>query len=309
MMEVMRQPTFFLIMMFGLALIVLSPLFSFFTLLQSKRLIQDAGLSSILLTGLFLGTFSASGVIYRELKGRTAATILSKRVGRGEFIVGKFLGIAASITVAVLIMTLVLAIVVRHGGKIAAYDAPDRPALIFLLAPLLLSLIYGLVSNYFFNKNFCSSTILALLVLVSGAFFALCLVSPEWSIDRFGMYMPWQIPAASALLLFGILALSTWAIAVSVRFHLPVALIWTSIIFLLGLMSDYIFGAAAAGNVFARIAYSILPNIQFFWVGDAVGSDIAIPAKYILTTAGYSILYMAAVLFAGTLLLETREID
>ena len=110
-------------------------------------------------------------------------------------------------------------------------------------------------------------------------------------------------------MLFGILTLSTWAIAVSVRFQLPIALICTSVIFLLGLMSDYIFGGAAAGNVFARIAYSILPNIQFFWVGDAVGSGIAIPARYILTTAGYSVLYMAAVLFAGTLLLETREID
>jgi len=305
----MRQPTFFLIMVFGLALIVLSPLFSFFTLLQSKRLIQDAGLSSMLLTGLFLGIFSASGVIYRELKGRTAATILSKRVGRGEFILGKFLGIAASITAAVFIMSLVLSIVVRHGGKIAAYEDPDRPAIVLLLAPLLLSLICGVVANYFFNKNFCSSTILAMLFLVSGAFVLLCLVSPQWKIQPFGQHMPWQIPVASLLLLLGIFVLSTCAIAVSVRFQLPVALIATSAIFLLGLMSDYIFGKAATNNIFARLAYSILPNMQCFWVGDAVGAQIGIPAGYILTAAGYAVFYMAAVLFAGTMLLETREID
>ncbi len=78
-------------------------------------LIQDAGLSNILLSGLFIGVFSASSVIYNELKGRTAATILSKRVGRGEFIVGKFFGIAISITVAVAIMSLVLMILTKYN--------------------------------------------------------------------------------------------------------------------------------------------------------------------------------------------------
>lgn len=307
--EVMRQPTFFLILMFGMVLIILSPMFSFFTLLQSKRLIQDAGLSTMLLTGLFIGVFSASGVIYRELKGRTAATILSKRAGRGEFVIGKFFGIAATITIAVLLMSFVLSIIVRHGGKIAEYEQSDQPVSVFLAIAFLASFLYGFVANYFFSRNFCASTVKAMLWFITGAFLLLCLVSPEWKIESFGKYMPWQISAASVLLLFGIFILSTWAIAVSIRFHLPVALLITSGVFLLGLMSDHIFGQAAGRSLFARIAYSLLPNIQFFWVGDAVGEGIAIPASYILMACCYAVLYMAAMLSVGVLLLETREID
>ena len=37
--EVMRQPTFFLILVFGMTLILLSPAFSVFTLMQNRRLI------------------------------------------------------------------------------------------------------------------------------------------------------------------------------------------------------------------------------------------------------------------------------
>jgi len=307
--EVMRQPTFFLILAFGMALILLSPSFSVFTLLQNRRLIQDTGLSTILITGLFLGVFSASGVIYRELKGRTAATILSKRVGRGEFVVGKFFGIAFSITMAIYIMTIVLVAIVRHGSKLAAWEAPDTPVVVFLAAAIGLSLLYGFVSNYFFQKNFCSSTIKAAVFCFTIVFVALCFISSDWKVEGFGIYIPWQIPVASLLLLLGIFVLSTWAIAVSVKFHLPVALLTTSGIFLLGLMSDYIFGRFASSNFAARLMYSLLPNIQFFWVGDALGADMTIPARYILSAGCYAAAYISAILFVASFLLETREID
>jgi len=307
--EVLRQPTFFLILWFGTLMIILSPLFSFFTLLESKRLIQDAGFSTILITGLLLGVFSASGVIYRELKERTAATILSKPAGRGSFVAGKFLGIAFSIGVAVYLMSIVLAAIVRHGAKVAVYEESDAPVVVLLAIAIGVSFGYGFVANYFFRKNFCATTIKASLVLLTAAFAGLCVISPDWRIAGFGEHIPWHVLVAGLLLLFGILILSTWAIAISVRFHLPVALLATSGIFMLGLMSDYVFGRFASSNFFARVLYSLVPNVQFFWIGDAVGAERAIPAEYVLTAGCYAAFYIAAILFAAAFLLETREID
>ena len=206
-------------------------------------------------------------------------------------------------------MSVTLTAIVRHGSMIAAWEEPDGPVVVMLACTIGLSLLYGFVSNYFFQKNFCSSTIRAAIFCFAAGFVALCFLNHKWEVEGFGGNIPWQIPVASLLLLFGIFVLSTWAIVVSVRFQLPMALLATSGIFMLGLMSDYMFGRVASSSIAARLLYSVLPNIQFFWVGDAVGAETTIPARYILTAACYAAFYIAAALFAASFLLETREID
>ncbi len=90
--ESVRQPAFALIVGVATLVIVLSPYLTMFTLMASTKLMADTGLATVLLAGLLLAAFSASNVISQEIENRTVLTVISKPVGRIEFILGKFLG-------------------------------------------------------------------------------------------------------------------------------------------------------------------------------------------------------------------------
>ena len=79
--------------------------------------------------------------------------------------------------------------------------------------------------------------------------------------------------------------------------------------FLLGLMSDYLFGSRAEkGTWWAWVPYTLLPNWQQFWAADALGGDKTVPWSYVLEAAGYLVTYLAATLSVAFLLFEDREL-
>jgi len=56
-------------------------------------MVKDEGLTLIMVLSIVLALWTASVSIADEIEGRTALTLLSKPVGRRQFIFGKFLGI------------------------------------------------------------------------------------------------------------------------------------------------------------------------------------------------------------------------
>lgn len=71
---------------------------------QERKIIVDLGLSAMLLFGVFISIFVGVGLVYKEIERRTVYAIFCKPVGRGEFIVGKYLGLCLTLTVNVLVM-------------------------------------------------------------------------------------------------------------------------------------------------------------------------------------------------------------
>jgi Cu-processing system permease protein len=71
---------------------------------QEAKIIVDLGLSSILLFGVFIAIFVGVGLVYKEIERRTLYAILSKPITRGEFVLGKYLGLCATLFVNVAIM-------------------------------------------------------------------------------------------------------------------------------------------------------------------------------------------------------------
>src|ERR1700704_1016552 len=71
---------------------------------QARKIIVDLGLSSILLFGVFIAIFVGVGLVYKEIERRTLYAILSKPIGRGEFLLGKYLGLCLTLLVNVAIM-------------------------------------------------------------------------------------------------------------------------------------------------------------------------------------------------------------
>jgi len=71
---------------------------------QERKIIVDLGLSAMLLFGVFIAIFVGVGLVYKEIERRTIYAIFSKPVGRGEFIVGKYLGLCLTLLVNVVLM-------------------------------------------------------------------------------------------------------------------------------------------------------------------------------------------------------------
>ena len=71
---------------------------------QEAKIIVDLGLSAMLLFGVFIAIFVGVGLVYKEIERRTLYAILSKLIGRGQFLLGKYLGLCLTLLVNVLVM-------------------------------------------------------------------------------------------------------------------------------------------------------------------------------------------------------------
>ena len=84
---------------------------------QDAKIIVDLGLSAMLLFGAFIAVFVGVGLVWKELERRTLYAIFAKPVGRGEFLLGKYVGLCVTLAVNVIVMgagvSLVLLAVVR----------------------------------------------------------------------------------------------------------------------------------------------------------------------------------------------------
>src|SRR5262245_17893788 len=85
---------------------------------QERKIIVDLGLSTMLLFGAFISIFVGVGLVYKEIERRTIYAIFAKPVSRGEFLIGKYLGLCLTLLVNVVIMGagVSLALLYVRGG-------------------------------------------------------------------------------------------------------------------------------------------------------------------------------------------------
>jgi ABC-type transport system involved in multi-copper enzyme maturation permease subunit len=85
---------------------------------KERKIIVDLGLSTMLLFGVFISIFVGVGLVYKEIERRTVYAIFAKPVTRGEFLIGKYLGLCLTLLVNVVIMGLgvSLALLYVRGG-------------------------------------------------------------------------------------------------------------------------------------------------------------------------------------------------
>jgi ABC-type transport system involved in multi-copper enzyme maturation permease subunit len=120
--EAMSQPLFYILMAIGVFGLVLFPFVPYNTLGEDIKMVKDEGLTLIMVLSILMALWTASVSIADEIEGRTALTLLSKPVGRREFILGKFMGIL----VPVVIMFLVLgAVFLASVSFKVVYDARE----------------------------------------------------------------------------------------------------------------------------------------------------------------------------------------
>lgn len=102
--EAVRDRVLYNLVIFALLLIAGAIFLGELSAGQEAKIIVDLGLSAILLFGVFIAIFVGVGLVYKEIERRTLYSILSKPVGRGEFLLGKYLGLCLTLLVNILIM-------------------------------------------------------------------------------------------------------------------------------------------------------------------------------------------------------------
>src|SRR5947208_3849837 len=102
--EAVRDRVLYNLVVFVLLLIAAAIFLGEISAGQEAKIIVDLGLSAILLFGVFIAIFVGVGLVYKEIERRTLYAILSKPIGRGEFLLGKYLGLCLTLLVNVIVM-------------------------------------------------------------------------------------------------------------------------------------------------------------------------------------------------------------
>ncbi|MEM7313723.1 MAG: ABC transporter permease subunit [Planctomycetota bacterium] len=118
----MASPLFMLLLILGFFLLGLFMYLPYHTFGEDIKVLKDSGLTLIMVFAIVHAVWAASTSVAEEIEGKTALTVLSKPIGRRQFILGKFLGISWSSAVLFILLGAWLLIVVSYKP---IYDARE----------------------------------------------------------------------------------------------------------------------------------------------------------------------------------------
>jgi ABC-2 type transport system permease protein len=306
--ETLRQPVYAVIIGAALLLFLLSPSLSMYTMDDDNKLLRELGLSTLFLASLFIAIFSASGAVAVELENKTILTVLTKPVQRPIFVLAKFLGVVGAVALAHYLLTIALLMTIRHGVLETASDTHDWTVVGAAGAVLVVTFLLSTFFNYAYDWKFTSTAVVVAAILGTLAMVFLALIDRDWKFNpaRNGIN---TLDIYGAVLLFlAALIIAALAVAFSVRFNIVVTLSACIGVFLLGLISDYVFGRLADTHAWAQLGRFLVPNLQVFWISDAIYEGTAVPFKYLLITASYALCYAGAVLALAIALFQRRQV-
>ncbi|MBI4514198.1 MAG: ABC transporter permease subunit [Deltaproteobacteria bacterium] len=111
--EAIRNKVLYSIMLFALLLVGVAAVFGAASIGDQMKFIKDFSLLSISLFGVITTVVLGVNLLNKELGKRTIFNILAKPVARWQFILGKFLGLLATVAVMVALMSAALLIFLR----------------------------------------------------------------------------------------------------------------------------------------------------------------------------------------------------
>jgi ABC-type transport system involved in multi-copper enzyme maturation permease subunit len=308
-MELIRQPIFLLLMTGSVLFEIFLAVPYYFAFGDEPKLVENSVLAVMLLSGLFGAVLSASSSLAREIRSGTALAVLSKPVGRAQFLLAKFAGLAVALTV----LTYVNMIGALLASRMAfdAYGKTDLPAIGIFGAGVALAYALAGFSNFFLRRPFVSDAVFAMLIFTTLAAFVVFQFTKQMESVGTVAQVNWNLLPAGILILFALWILAAVALACSTRFDTIPTLAICSAIFLIGLMSDYFFGRRAeTGSWWASALYTIVPNWQLFWLADAIETGKnTFQWAYVGNAFVYVVGYAGAALAVGTTLFEERELS
>ena len=308
-MELIRQPVFLLLMTASVLFEIFLAVPYYFAFGDEPKLVQNSTLAVMLLSGLLGAVLSASASLAREIRTGTALAVLSKPVGRAQFFLAKYTGLAAALTM--LSYVNLIGVLLASWMSFDAYGKTDLPALGIFGAGVAAAYALAGFSNFFLRRPFVSDAVLTLVVTTTLAAFLIFRFTRQMQSVGVEAHVDWRLVPAGILILFALWILAALAIACSTRLDTIPTLAICSAFFLIGLMSDYFFGTRAeAGEWWASALYTTIPNWQLFWFADALDmGKSTFQWGYVGKAFAYAVAYAGAALAVGIALFEERELS
>ncbi len=252
--EIIRQPAFLLVLVLGAAALLLGRYMTLFALGEEVSMFKDIGTSTILLVGLLIVVFASTTTIHEEIENRTILTLLSRPVSRAQLLLGKYLGLAAAVAAAFVLLLGV-----------------------FLVA-------HWWMLHYEYNFS-----------------------------DKTEPFVSPQIVKAVYLAFLQVLLLGGVAMVASIYLALLPNMALCGLVFVAGHLSDYVFAVFRDPETLrmhpvARFFYLLIPNLEHFNVSSALVTGTLIPGGYLTLATLYTLVYLTALLTAGVLLFNRREL-
>ena len=308
-MELVRQPVFLLLMTCSAVFEIFLATPYYFAFGDEPKLVKNSTLAAMLLAGLLGAVLSASASLAREIRSGTALAVLSKPIGRAQFLLAKYAGLIAALSV----LTYVNLVAALLASRMAfdAYGSTDLFAWRIFALSLALAYLAGGFSNFFLRRPFVSDAVFVLMIMVTVGFIVINFYTKEGKPQTFATGVDWRLVPAAVLILFALWILAGLALACSTRLDIIPTLAICSALFLLGIMSDYLFGRPAdRGSWWGSVLYTVTPNWQLFWLADALDSGKStFHWNYVGKAFAYVVGYVGAALAVAVVLFEERELS
>ena len=332
--ESVQQPVAFLILTTGVLSTLLVPVFQFHRFSEDGRLARDSGLSCMLVFGLVLAITTAGSAVAAEITRGTAAAIIGKPVSRTVFVISKWLGICGVVLIFWLGISAATLLAERgashfvmpdacaheghHSANCEGCDSPghqvDALTLTLGFCGVGVAMLFAAFRQYFGRRRFGVNAFIG--VAVS----QMCIVGLCGFYSRFGRirflqdgsppYMTeldWRILTAALLILFALMLFASLATALATRLQTGPVLAICVLVLIIGLAGDAF--TASAGLVSWRgLLAGLMPDIQHFWMCDALAHGGRIAWSYVADTAVYTLSCCALFLTAGCLAFRLRDL-
>jgi len=308
-MELVRQPIFLLLLTGSVLFELFLAVPYYFAFGDEMKLVKTSTLAVMLLSGLFGAVLSASASLAREIRTGTALAVLSKPVGRSQFLLAKFAGLAAALTL--LAYANLVGVLTASWMAFDAYGKTDVTAIAIFAGGIAVAYALAGFSNFFLRRPFASDAVFATVVMITLAAFIILQFTRQMQSVGLAAAVDWRLVPAGILILFAFWIFAAVALACSTRLDMIATLAVCSAVFLVGLMSDYLFGLPAAkGSWWASTLYSVVPNWQLFWLADALETGKStFQWVYVGKAFGYTFFYAGAALAAAVALFDDRELS
>jgi hypothetical protein len=310
--EVVRRPVVTLLTAACVVVTALTPLLLLHAFGEDGKLARDSGLAVHFVLGLFVAGYAAA-TLSDERRGGTAASVLSKPVGRTLFFLAKFAGVAAvlaAFSFCAVLATLLAARTAEQfsvGPGIAGHVTDWQTGLLLLAAPFAALAAAGYL-NFTRRRAVGASAFGALMIGLALVLFA------AGCFDRFGHPAPYDLRVdarlipAGALVTLALLTLGALAVTLAARLDTAPTMLACSFVFLAGLMADSWMGRLRESVPWAAGLLGAFPNWRHFWMADALSGGGCIPWGYVAQAGGYAALLSAAVLCAGACLFQSADV-
>jgi ABC-type transport system involved in multi-copper enzyme maturation permease subunit len=118
--EALRERLLHNLLVFAVVLVAASLTISQLTLGEQHRIIADVGTSATQVFGTLIAVFLGVGLVSREIDRRTCYAALARPVSRAGFVVGKYLGLLATLALNVALMAVAtVAVLAFHRGSLS----------------------------------------------------------------------------------------------------------------------------------------------------------------------------------------------